>query len=301
VANNADLWFAGRYVGTGTWKEQLREGNYTVEARKIDHDPVTTSFVVKARQQNNITATPPTPYTGQLAVYTRPADATVTYNGSHAINLSEPVTLPIGTYQMEFSRKGFVSQSYEYTVRRNTMTTDTVRLDRINYVKSTGFYFGGAFTLSKLFGFSGILGGTYMQHDLQLSYTFCISETSTVYTAGSGQQSGMKFKQNSIAVKYGYQIPVLSRFALIPQLGFSYDFLSGTQVEGSTKFGDDASASCLTLGFKVLAVPMQHIYLFVAPEFDIAVSKSKDYEAIADNADFSAGGFVMHAGVLVNF
>ena len=301
VANNADLWFAGRYVGTGTWKEQLREGNYTIEARKVDCDPVTTSFVVKAQQQNQVTATPPTPYTGQLAVYTQPADATVTYNGNHPISLSEPVTLPIGTYQMQFARKGYVSFSQEYTVQRNTMTTDTVRLDRISFVKPKGFYFGVAYTLSKLSGFTGLLGGVWNNHDLQLSYTFGISETSTIYTAGSGQQSGMKFKQNSIGVRYGYQIPLLSRFALIPQVGFSYDTLSGTLVEGSTKFGDNANSSSLTLGFKVLAVPMQHFYFFVAPEYDIAISKSNSFEAIANEADFSAGGFVMNVGLLVNF
>lgn len=56
VDNRADIFFNDQNVGTGSWKTQLREGNYTVETRKADCEPMLTSFTVMARQQNTVKA-----------------------------------------------------------------------------------------------------------------------------------------------------------------------------------------------------------------------------------------------------
>ena len=123
VANKADIWFNGQNVGNGEWKTQLREGNYTIETRKADSDPAVTSFTVVARQENKVKANPPTQHTGWLRIYTRPRNVkTLPYD------LSETLTLPVGTYQVEFSKKGYITQNLEYTVRRNETTRDTITL-----------------------------------------------------------------------------------------------------------------------------------------------------------------------------
>lgn len=84
-------------------------------------------------------------------------------------------------------------------------------------------------------------------------------------------------------------------------MGYSYDYLNCTVVSGSGKPGDGASSGCLTVGFKLMAVPFQHCYVFAAPEYDFAVSKDAVFDKIADEAGFSVGGFVLNMGVLVNF
>ena len=76
--------------------------------------------------------------------------------------------------------------------------------------------------------------------------------------------------------------------------------LSGTLEQGSVLKGDGASAQCVSIGFKLLAVPMQHVYVFLSPEYDVPISKSETYQNIADAADFSVGGFAVTLGVLVN-
>jgi len=300
VDNKADIYFEGRNVGTGSWKTQLREGSYTVETRKADCDPEKTSFTVIARQRNDVLATPPTPYRGILRVFTRPGGVLATYNGGRAIDLTDAASLPIGTYQMEFTKRGYVTQHHDYTVLRNQLTTDTVTLQRINYIKPRAFYFGGGYTLSALSGLTGILGAVYKNHDLQLSYSFGLNYSGVVYTVGEEQQSGIKFRQNSLAVKYGYQFGILSKLGIVPQIGWRYDTLKGSLVQGSVLKGDGASAQCVSVGFKLLAVPMQHVYVFLSPEYDIAVSKSETYQNIADAADFTPGGFAVTLGVLVN-
>lgn len=296
VDNRADIFYNGQNMGTGEWKTQLREGNYTIETRKADSEPAMTSFTVVARQQNSVKANAPVPHTGWLHVYTRPRNVK-----SSPFDLSESVTLPVGTYQLEFSRKGFVTQNREYTVRRNETTVDTVTLQRVTYVKPLAFYFGGAFTVRTLMGISGIVGVVYQRHDLQASYTFGLTESDAVYWNGD-MNTATKYKMQSIGVKYGYQFPLMRQLAITPQLGYYYNYLSANAVEsGNTTYGDGSSSHALSVGAKLVIVPLQHLYFFVAPEYMFALSKDNNFTAISNASNVSGDGFAVHAGLLVNF
>lgn len=296
VDNKAGIFFENRLVGTGSWNTQLREGTYVVETRKADCDPVKTSFTVIAQKQNNIKANAPVPHMGWLHVYTRPRNVKTT-----PFDANETISLPVGTYQLEFSRSGFVTQNKDYTVRRNETTQDTVTLQRITYVKPLAFYFGGAVTVRSLMGISGIIGAVYQRHDIQASYTFGISESDVVYWDGD-QNTGTKYKMQSIGVKYGYQFPLMRQLAITPQIGYYYNSLSANAATSGNKiYGDGASSNALSIGAKLVLAPVQHIYLFVAPEFMFALSKDNYFKTITDSSNFSGDGFAVHAGLLVNF
>ena len=296
VDNKADIFYNGQNMGTGVWKTQLREGNYTIETRKANSDPAMTSFTVVAQRQNDIRANAPVPHTGWLHVYTRPRNVKIA-----PYDVGETQTLPVGNYQLEFSRKGFVTQNKEYTVRRNETTLDTVTLQRVTYVKPLAFYFGGAFTLRSLSGISGIVGVVYQRHDLQASYTFGLTESDVMYWNGD-QHTGTKYKMSSIGVKYGYQFPLMRQLAITPQVGWNYNFLSANAAQtGNTTYGDGASSQALTIGAKIVLVPMQHLYFFVAPEYMFALSKDNNFKTIENASNVSADGFGVHVGLLVNF
>lgn len=296
VDNRADIFYNGQNMGTGEWKTQLREGNYTIETRKANSDPAMTSFTVVAQRQNTIKANAPVQHTGWLHIYTRPRNVMIS-----PYDVSETQTLPVGTYQLEFTRKGFVTQNKEYTVRRNETTLDTVTLQRVTYVKPLAFYFGGGFTLRSLSGVSAIVGAVYQRHDLQASYTFGFAESDVIYWGGD-LNTGTKYKMQSIGIKYGYQFPLMRHLAITPQIGWNYNFLSANAAQtGNTTYGDGASSQALTIGAKLVLVPLQHLYFFVAPEYMFALSKDKNYETISNNSNVSGEGFAVHAGLLVNF
>ena len=296
VDNKADIYYNGQNMGNGEWKTQLREGNYTIETRKANSDPAMTSFTVTAQRQNTIKANAPVPHTGWLHVYTRPRNVK-----SAPFDATEVQTLPVGTYQMEFTRKGFVTQTKEYTVRRNETTRDTVTLERVTYVKPLAFYFGGGISIRSLMGVTGIVGAVYQRHDLQASYTFGLSESDAVYWNGD-MNTATKYKMSSIGVKYGYQFPLMRQLAITPQLGYYYNSLSANAAQsGNTIYGDGASSSALSIGAKIVLVPVQHLYVFVAPEYMFALSKDNHFKTITDSSNFSGDGFAVHAGLLVNF
>jgi hypothetical protein len=204
---------------------------------------------------------------------------------------------------MVFSRKGFEPQNREYVVRHNETTVDEVTLSRISYLKSTSFYFGAAFTVRSLSGISGFIGATYKNHDIQASYTLGLVESKvTNWNDENGNFLGSaKHKINSFSIKYGYQIPLISQLALTPQVGYACNILSSTKVDGSEAYADGATANYVTIGAKVIYAPLKHFYLFIAPEYDIDLSKDAKYESAMKKAGLEVGGFLMNAGILINF
>ena len=306
VDNHAEIWFEGKNVGTSLWQTQLREGTYVVETHKADCDPEKTSFTVVAKKQNNVKAAQPTPHTGRLNLYTRPRNATAMYNGTNPIDLSEVHTLPVGTYQISLSRKGYVPKSgLEYTIRHNETTTDTITLDKVRYIKPRSFYFGAGYSIRSLGGITALAGATYRNFDLQVSYTFGLTKSDDVpwYSTDGNDtyMSSMTYKRHTLAVKLGYLFELTERLGIVPQLGFEMERLTGTVSDRTNSYGDGATANCVSIGAKLLFAPIERFYVFASPSFSVGVSKDKNFERIADHSDISAGGFQMSIGAIFNF
>ena len=306
VENNADIWYNNHQVGTGSWSTQLREGSYTVETRKADCDPIKTTFIVEPKKKNQIQAAPPAQHTGRLNIYTRPRNANAILNGTDEINLTDVPTLPVGTYQLALSRKGYISTTREYTIKHNLTTSDTVTLEKIKYIKPTAFYFGAGYTMRSMGGVTGLLGFVFKNIDLQASYTFGLGASKEVFwynnTEGNDNYlSTMTYKRSCFAAKLGYQIELTERLGITPQVGYQIEQLSGTVTDGTNKYGDGASASCISVGAKFMYAPIQRFYLFAAPEFSIGMSKDNNFQNIADASDITAGGFMVSLGAIFNF
>lgn len=305
VENNADIWYNGHQVGTGSWSTQLREGSYTVETRKLDCDPIKTTFTVIPQKKNQIQAAPPAPHTGRLNIYTRPRNATALLNGIDPIDLTELQTLPVGTYQLQFARKGYVGTTREYTIKHNLTTSDTVSLEKIKYIKPNAFYFGAGYTMRSLGGITALAGATYKNIDLQLSYTFGLGASDPVrwYSEDGNDTylSSVEYKRSTFAVKAGYQIELTERLGITPQLGYQIEQLSGKVTDGTNLYGDKAAASCISVGAKLVYAPIQRLYLFATPELSLGVSKDNNFTRIADASNISAGGFMVSIGAIFNF
>ena len=305
VENNADIWYNDHQVGTGSWSTQLREGSYTVETRKLDCDPIKTTFTVIPKKKNQIQAAPPAPHTGRLNIYTRPRNATALLNGIDPINLTELQTLPVGTYQLQFARKGYVGTTREYTIKHNLTTSDTVSLEKIKYIKPNAFYFGAGYTMRSLGGITALAGATYKNIDLQLSYTFGLGASDPVrwYSEDGNDTylSSVEYKRSTFAVKAGYQIELTERLGITPQLGYQIEQLSGKVTDGTNLYGDKAAASCISVGAKLVYAPIQRLYLFATPELSLGVSKDNNFTRIADASNISAGGFMVSIGAIFNF
>jgi hypothetical protein len=111
-----------------------------------------------------------------------------------------------------------------------------------------------------------------------------------------------KYKMNSIGVKYGYQISLARKLAFTPQVGYIYNTLTANAAKaGNTTYGDGASSQALSVGAKLTIVPVQHIYLYIAPEYSFKLSQDDKFKTITESSNFKGEGFAVHAGLLVSF
>lgn len=301
---NTDILFQGRKVGTGQWKTQLKEGSYSIVTARHDADSAQTSFRVERGQSNEVQAAPPIQHTGYLQVYTRPRNVQAVFDGRTPIDFSLSQSVPVGRHEVQYSRKGYVGQTRSYDILRNQTSRDTIQLERVTYVKPLAFYFGAGYTIRSLGGLTAIAGVVFHNHDLQVGYTFGLSKSDPVYwydnTSGSWL-STVTYKRHSLNVRYGYQFNLMRKMAITPQAGYSLDMLHGSISEGEGNYGDGGKASCLSLSVKLLLVPIQHFYVFVAPEYAFALSRDTYYKHTAEVSNFSAGGFSVSAGLLFSF
>jgi hypothetical protein len=231
-----------------------------------------------------------------------------TYDGDKSIDLTDINVLPVGTHQFEIARKGYVTSYPNILVRHNETTVDTITLEPINYIKSKwAFYFGVGYTLSSLSGISAYAGAVWNNIDAQLSYTLGMSKSkkaymyTNVFGEGHNLNSVNDYKINSFALRVGYQIRLVPRLGITPQIGVMAQTLKSNLIEGTTKYADGAKATSLTLGAKILGVPAHRVYVFLAPELAIPISKDDTFDRAAKAGDFSAGGFSVSLGVLLNF
>lgn len=300
---HADIYYQGKRVGAGQWRTMLKEGYHEVLTRKKDCNDAVTRFQVVAQQQNDVQADLPVPYTGQVFLFTRPRNVVATYDNNQPIDLTETRVLPVGKHQFQFTRKGWVTQDLELEVLKDQLTTDTIQLEAINYLKSKwAFYFGAGYTLQGLSGLTGYVGAVYQHVDLQLSYTLGMSSSKDVYNYNKEYEllSGNTYKMNAFAARLGYQLRLIPRLGITPQVGFMQQMLTSTVSRGTGKYADGAKASSLTLGAKILAVPAHRVYLFLTPEYALEMSKDATFDKAAQAADFQPGGFSISAGVLIN-
>lgn len=302
--NNAEILFQDKSVGTGEWTTSLREGEYSVQTYLPDCDTTTTTFTVTPQTNITVEAKAPVPHMGYLNLIYATHGVKTTVIGNQSLDLSSP-QVPVGAYSLSFSRKGYVTQNTIYNVYKNQVTSDTITLDRIEYVKKLSFFLGASYDINEMSGLSGIIGAVVYKHDIQISYTFGLTSSKKVSWYGNDGSllSTMNYKQNVLAFKYGYQFQFnrLRQLALTPQVGFASYSLNGNVLSGSTSYGKNASASALTLGLKLVMVPFQHCAIFVAPEYDVALSKNNTYTNISKMAGFNASRFSMAIGALFTF
>jgi hypothetical protein len=306
VADNAEIWYAGHKVANGTWKENLREGTYTITTKRVDCDDSETYITVKPLQKNEITLKSPTPHTGYLRVYTRPQSASIKDNRGHLMSLANQVELPIGTHSFQFSHRGFKPMEREWTVRHNELVVDTVQMERISYVKKSCFYFGLSYTAIGLQGgITPLVGAILGNNDFQFSYTFGTTTSNGIYLydANNVYAGALEYRENTFSIKYGYQIALLGRFAFTPQVGFSVHSLAcnTTDPDFSKEYADQAIANSATVGVRLAWVPMQHLYIFLAPQMGFVVQQDDAFKMVADKCDFNASGFGLQAGLIANF
>lgn len=295
----------GQVIGSGTWEGTLREGTYIFTTHRENYEDAETVIEVSGSNRNMFTLNKPTPVYGFLKLHVTPVRATVTTTDNRTLSHRDVISLPVGRHHLTFKASGFLSQDdVPFDIKANQTQERTIHLKPIDYVKPTSFYIGGGYTYASLMGVSATAGMTLFNVDVQLTYTLGIAATSDLswYTESNNAfYSKMNYKMNTFAARLGYQIRLSNRLAITPQIGYAAQSLVGNTVEGAGTLGNGASATCFTIGAKLVIIPAHHFGIFIMPEFGLSGKETDAFKAIADKGSFNAGGLMATAGLFLNF
>lgn len=299
VADGAELWFQDMREGVGQLHKHLKAGNYIVTAKLPDHEDQTTAFTVEAGKTKTVTATPPLAHLGYLELVTEPTYGVTVMEGDSVIDLQPTMQLPVARYEYDFTKKGYYPQSLKFRIERGETLRDTIRLERIQYVKKTTGYAAVSFAASGKPSVGFALGGYYDNINLELSYNLGLGRSKEVswYDNTEIHVGAYDYRVDEMAVRAGYQFRFAERFGLTPHAGFMVQRISSRKKDYP---GNGYTQQNVTIGAKFSYHPIQHIGIFINPEYGIPASSKGYIKEVFSNGGITRGGFKASIGVSVS-
>lgn len=300
VADGAELWFQDQREGVGSLHKHLREGSYVVTAKLPDHEDQTTAFTVEAGKSKNITATAPVPHLGYLALVTEPENGVTVLEGDSIFNLMPTMQLPVARYELTFQKRGYYPQTHKFRIEQGETLRDTIRMEKIQYVKKTTGYAAVAFTASGKPGVTFTLGGYYENVNLEASYTLGLGRSKSVdwYDRTDKLWEGAyDYRVDEMAIRAGYQLRFAERFGLTPQIGFMVQRLSA---KDKNYPGNGFTQACMPISARFSFHPVPHLGFFLTPEYALPMGKKGDIAEVFSQGGITRGGFRASIGVSVS-
>lgn len=298
VPNNAEIYFLGRREGVGAASFHLKEGLYPVETRKKNHDNQMTTITVEAGKSIEVPLTPPRPHIGYLELETNPVNGVDVYSGDTIFTIAKTMQLPVGVYDLRFTKKGYYNTERQYSILRGQTLSDTINMVRKQYVKSYGVYLGAAFTYSKMPGVTFLAGGRCKNIDLSLSYTVGVTKSKDVDWYDDKTNlfvESARYRVDELAAGVGYQFSIVERFGIMPRVGYMAQMLFGTASKGN-----NMTCQSVTAGVRFSYVPVPRIGIFLQPEYAVPLKVSDQFGDIAKFGGFSKGGLHVSLGIYFN-
>lgn len=300
VTDGAELWFQDRLEGIGSLRKHLKEGSYVVTAKLQDHDDSSTAFTVEAGKTNTITATPPVPHLGYLEITTEPTHGVTVMEGDVKVDVASRLQLPVARYEYTFAKKGYYPQTLKFRIEQGKTLRDTVRLEKIQYVKKHTGYAAVSFAASGQPSVGFTLGGYYENVNLEVSYNLGIMRSKDVSwyrQADLIYEGDYSYRLDEMAVRAGYQLRFAERFGLTPQVGFVMQRLSAQRKEYP---GNGLSQTCVSVGARFAYYPIRHIGIFVTPEYAVPVGTKEDIVEVYKQGGLTRGGIKGSIGISVS-
>ena len=300
VADGAELWFQDRREGIGSLRKHLRAGSYVVTAKLPDHDDQTTTFTVEAGKSKTVTATPPLPHLGYLSLVTEPEHGVTVTMADTLFTLLPTMQMPVARYELDFTKKGYYPQTLKFRIEQGKTYTDTVRLEKVQYVKKTTGYAAAAFVASGKPAVGFTVGGYYENVNLEASYHLGLGRSKEVEWYGIQDhilEGRYTYRLDEMAVRAGYQLRFAERFGLTPQAGFLMQRLAAKE---KSQPGNGYTQPCVTVGARFSFHPVPHIGVFVAPEYAVPIGAKGQVKEVFSQGGVTRGGFRGSIGVSVS-
>lgn len=298
VDGGAELWFQGRREGIGQYAAHLRGDDYVIEARKADHEPAATTFRVIPGETTHIKANAPTPHLGYLKLTTVPEHGITVTQADSLITTNSDMQLPVANYEWTFSRRGYNSVTRKFHINRGETLSDTVVLEKIQYVPSNTVYASVGFMAASKMGVAFTIGGMYKSIDISASYHLGLGKSKEVNWYNNIDNifdQAVAYRVDELAVRIGYGLRFAERFGLTPQVGFLQQRLIA-----KNKPGNGFTVNNVSVGARLTWHPVPHLGIFVTPEYAVPIGDKGDIANVCRLAGITRGGFRAYIGLSLN-
>ena len=300
VDNAAELWFQDRREGVGSLHKHLRAGSYVITSRLPDHEDQNTTFTVEAGKTKTVKADAPVPHIGYLTIETEPLSGVTVTESDTVVTLTPTMQLPVDRYEYSFSKRGYYPQTRKYRIERGATLTDTVRLEKIQYVKKTTGYAAVSLKAAAQMGVNFTIGGYWENINLEAGYSLGLGQSKEVawYDDNTNILHGTNtYRLDEISVKAGYQFRFADRFGLTPQAGFLIQRLAGKK-EGYP--GNGFTQGAVSITARLSYHPFPHVGFFVSPEYAVPVGDKGYIKEVFSQGGMTRGGFRANIGFSVS-
>lgn len=175
-----------------------------------------------------------------------------------------------------------------------------------------------SFTLSAGFNVLPLMGPTvgagFMFHDFSVEAGAVLglskSKDVYIYDKGGELQDAYNYSAMRGYLRLGYDLWPTDQIAVTPQVGIAFTSVKGSRlsdIDATTEVLNGATAISATIGARVMFAPSgrtKSFRLFLTPEFDMGLSKDKNFKALADydsKIKSWADGLNLNLGVVFYF
>ena len=216
--------------------------------------------------------------------------------------------VPRGTKRLNVRYKNLMPlMGYVIPERVESKVTYDVKVEVIEGGKKEHNVFVGAgYNITSISGPSLAIGFDIKHHIIELGAVIGLNKTDDIYfyDSSSNVTAAYNYKAIRTQLRYGYDIEVADFFSIMPQVGVSYNYFSGTEVvKGKSDYGSASSMSGM-IGARLVASLSDNFKLHITPEYDFGIYKDDNCKKLSDfDNSFKSwtDGFNLNIGLMFLF
>jgi len=153
----------------------------------------------------------------------------------------------------------------------------------------SSFTLGAGFNVFAALGPCLTLGFDYKHFNVEIGGTYGLGKSSDIYIYDKAGTLKDDYSYAPIRgfLRAGYDVKLSPIISLTPQVGGAFNIIKGSRLDDVSSAQDavldGASAISATIGLRLMFAPFGRTFrLQVTPEYDFAVSKDKNFEALGE-------------------
>ena len=222
--------------------------------------------------------------------------------------------VPVNTKKLTIRHPGVLPLAgYEIPVRLEPKVTYDAEVEIVEEVRAVKpkdyhVFVGAGYNVTAISGPSAMIGLDYKHHVMEVGIAYGMNKTDDTffYDKEMNLKAAYNYKPFRVSLRYGYDVELSDMFSITPQIGFSYNNMSGTAVNDINSIGSYQSTSSMSglASVRLMVKLSKQFSLHLTPEYDFGLSKEDLCKLISDNdKTFKSWteGFNLNVGVMISF